>query len=208
MKTAMIARNTIQARAAFIRCARVFAAALLGAALLGCGDQAQKISDEEMQKKVAAIEQNFPITGLVLQLKTQAGVELSGSARIESLRIGSVKTPGFAGSHRPAFLLEGLTVDTDGGDLRILSEIAPALKPHGPMSDLLIKGLRVRKADGTTLVECAEARSRGAAAWELRGVRVDGGAIMPLGELDWSTDPGGSVRVRPLQEGKFKKLFR
>jgi hypothetical protein len=181
---------------------------LLSAALSGCGDQAKTISDEEMQKKVAAIEQNFPMTGLVLQLKTHSGKEASGSARIESLRIGSVKTPGFAGSHRPAFLLEGLTVDTDGDDLRILSEVSSALKPHGPMSDVVIKGLRVRKTDGTPLLECAEARSRGAAAWELRGVRVDGGAIMPLAELDWSVESGGPARVRPLKEGKFKSLFR
>ena len=186
----------------------MLAAVLLSAALLGCGDHAQRISDEEMQRKVAAIEQNFPMTGLVLQLKTHAGKESSGSARIESLRIGSVKTPGFAGSHRPAFLLEGLTVDTDGDDLRILSELAPALKQHGPMSDLLIRGLRVRRTDGAPLLECAEARSRGAVAWELRGVRVDGGAIMPLGELDWSAESGVSVRVHPLKEGKFKRLFR
>jgi hypothetical protein len=176
--------------------------------LLGCGDHAQRISDEEMQQKVAAIEQNFPMTGLVLQLKTHAGRELSGSARIESLRIGSVKTPGFAGSHRPAFLLEGLTVDTGGDDLRILCELAPALKPHGPMSDFVIKGMRVRRTDGTLLFECAEARSRGAAGLELRGVQVDGGAIIPLGELDWSAASGGSAQIRPLREGKFKNLFR
>jgi hypothetical protein len=176
--------------------------------LLGCGDHAQKISDEEMQRKVAAIEQNFPMTGLLLQLKTHSGKEASGSARIETLRIGSVKTPGFAGSHRPAFLLEGLTVDTDGDDLRILSEVAPALKPHGPMSDLVIRGLRVRRTDGTPMLECAEARSRGAVGWELRGARVDGGAMMPLGELYWSAESGGSALVRPLKEGKFKNLFR
>lgn len=204
----VIVHNTIQTQPACIGGSRAIAAVLLSSVLLGCGDHAQKISDEEMQRKVAAIEQNFPMTGLVLQLKTHSGKEASGSARIESLRIGSVKTPGFAGSHRPAFLLEGLTVDTDGDDLRILSEVSSALKPHGPMSDVVIKGLRVRKTDGTPLLECAEARSRGAAAWELRGVRVDGGAIMPLGELDWSAEPGGSARVRPLKEGKFKSLFR
>ncbi len=204
----MITHKTIKARPASMRPARVFAAVLLSAALLGCGDRTQRISDEEMQRKVASIEQNFPMTGLVLQLKTHAGKESSGSARIESLRIGSVKTPGFAGSHRPAFLLEGLTVDTDGQDLRILSEVASALKPYGPMSDLVIKGLRVRKTDGTPLVECAEARSRGAVAWELRGVRVGGGEIMPRGELDWSAEPGGSARIRPLEEGKFRNLFR
>ena len=203
----VIAIKRSQEHPAFPRLRRALAAVVFCAAFSGCGDDAQKVSNEEMQKKVAAIEQNFPMTGLLLPMKTRSGKEVAGSARIEALRIGSVKGRGFPSSHRPAFLLEGLTVDTEGEDLRILSEIAPGLKQHGPMSDLVIRGLRVRKSDGTPLLECAEARSRGPAAWELRGVRVDGGVIMPLGEVDWGADSGGPVLVRPIQERRLKNLF-
>lgn len=181
---------------------------LLALALFGCGDSSGGLSSEEMQKKVSAIEQNFPMTALSFPLKMRSGKDVSGSARIETLRIGSVKGLGFPSFQRPAFLLEGLTVDTDGDDLRVLSEIAPNLKNHGPMNDLIIKGLRVRKSDGQLLLECAEARSTSATTWEMRGVRVGGGMLMPLGEIRWGGSTAESVVVRPLSERRLKNVFR
>ena len=180
---------------------------LLTVALCGCGERDELISTEEMQKKVLAIEQNFPMTALSFPLKSLSGKDVSGSARIETLRIGAVKGRGFPSSQRPAFLLEGLTVDTDGDDLRVLSEIAPKLKTHGPMNDLIIKGLRVRKLDGTLLLESAEARSTSATSWEMRGVRVGGGKLIPLGELNWGS-ASTSVLLLPLQERRLKNIFR
>lgn len=176
--------------------------------LSGCGNRDQELSTEELRKKVSVIEQNFPMTALSFQLKARFDKDLSGSVRIETLRIGSVNGRGFPNSQRPAFLLEGLTVDTDGDDLRILSQIAPNLKSHGPMSDLIIKGLRVRKFDGTLLLECAEARSTGAASWEMRGVRVGGGMLIPLGELNWGGAATDAAVLRPLQERRLKNIFQ
>jgi hypothetical protein len=186
---------------------RLTVVVLLNLALSGCGQRDEVISTEEMEKKVLAIEQNFPMTALSFPLKAQSGKNVSGSARIEALRIGAVRGRGFPSSQRPAFLLEGLTVDTDGDDLRVLSEIAPNLKTHGLMNDLIIKGLRVRKLDGTLLLESAEARSTSATSWEMRGVRVGGGMLIPLGELNWgaATEP---VLLRPLQERRLKNIFR
>lgn len=181
---------------------------LLAIALAGCGDRDEELSSEEMQKKVSAIEQGFPMTALSFPLKARSGKDVFGSARIEALRIGSVKGRGFPSSQRPAFLLEGLTIDTEGDDLRVLSEIAPNLKTHGPMNNLIIKGLRVRKLDGTSLLECAEARSTGATSWEMRGVRVGGGMLIPLAELNWGAAAPESALLRPLQERRLKGVFR
>ncbi len=180
---------------------------LLTVALCGCVERDELISTEEMQKKVLAIEQNFPMRALSFPLKALSGKDVSGSARIETLRIGAVKGRGFPSSQRPAFLLEGLTVDTEGDDLRVLSEIGPKLMTHGPMNDLIIKGLRVRKLDGTLLLESAEARSTSATSWEMRGVRVGGGKLIPLGELNWGS-ASTSVLLLPLQERRLKNIFR
>ena len=200
-------KKLLNARFCWLRL-RSTAVNVLAIALSGCGDSNGGLSSEEMQKKVSAIEQNFPMTALSFSLKVHSGKDVSGSARIEALRIGSVKGRGFPSSQRPAFLLEGLTVDTDGDDLRVLSEIAPNLKNHGPMDDLIIKGLRVRKLDGTSLIECAEARSTSATSWEMRGVRVGGGMLIPLGELNWGAASSESVLLRPLQDRRLKSVFR
>ena len=75
------------------------------------------------------------------------------------------------------------------------------------MNDLIIKGLRVRKLDGTLLLESAEARSISATLWEMRGVRVGGGKLIPLGELNWGSATT-SVLLLPLQERRLKNIFR
>jgi hypothetical protein len=99
--------------------------------------------------------------------------------------------------------MEGVTVTTNGSDVRILSALRSSLPWFRELKEFEIRGLRVIGPEDAALLECAEARAKGDGIWELRGVRNPAGGFFPRAELHFKVSAGEPVMPRvPLKRAK------
>ena len=93
----------------------------------------------------------------------------------------------------PAIRVEGADVETEGPDLRLLSDLPKAIQTLIKLDACEFRGLRVRGPEGVVLMECGGASVAKDGDWELREVRLLGGVLQ--GRLHLRFDESGAPLI-------------
>ena len=123
------------------------------------------------------------LRGVTIPLSLEGPPRIQGKATLKSLYSGASKDGKLTSLLKYKLFVEGVTVETTGGDVRILADLVPQLHALGKSADIEIRGLKVIAPEGVVLLECAEAHPHDNMLWELRGARIRSGRMLPKAQL-------------------------
>ena len=162
----------------------------------GCHRRDEKVRDSAPVEAVSpGLNLNALQVTLPLSARGEAGEpEIQGRAILGRLQVGAGKRGGgLMKVLSPAIRVEGAEVETQGADLRLLSDLPKAIQTLIKLDSLEFRGLRVRAPDGVVLMECGSASVSKDGDWELREVRLLGGPLQ--GRLHLRFDESGAPQM-------------
>lgn len=123
------------------------------------------------------------LRGVTIPLSLEGPPSIQGKATLKSLYTGPAKERKLTNILKYKLFVEGVTVETTGGDVRILADLVPQLHALGKSADIEIHGLKVIGPEGVVLLECAQALPRDNMLWDLKGARIPSGRMLPKAQL-------------------------
>ena len=114
-----------------------------------------------------------------LALRNDAGaIQEQGSALIQFISVGAGKHKGgLMKVLAPAIQADATSVEIDGDDFRILTELSTALRSLVPLKEIHFRGLSVVRIGGKILLECSRASVDDDEEWNFHHVRLHGGEM-------------------------------
>lgn len=114
-----------------------------------------------------------------LVLRNDAGaIQEQGSALIQFVSVGAGKHKGgLMKVLAPAIQADATSIEIDGDDLRILTELSSALRSLVPLQEIQFRGFSVVRTGGEMLLQCSRASVAGDEEWKFEHVRLHGGEM-------------------------------